>query len=110
MSRMARAFVAILAVLGLVGPILGACVCPEMAPAAAAHACCPAPETARLTATHGCCADDARDDSRATASVGKALIAPGPAVAVAAVDVPLDAPAARPYVSYLPTAPLVLRI
>lgn len=110
MSRMLRAFVAVFAVVGLVGPLLGACLCAGTVAAADPHACCPAPAGPRLSESHACCTDDAREDSGATVSPTKALIDPGPAVAAAAIDVPHGAPSVRPHSLHLPTRPLVLRI
>lgn len=110
MSRMVRACVAVLAVLALVSPLLGACLCAQTAPAADPHSCCPAPAAPRLAAAHGCCAGEARDASGATVSVSKALIEHGPALAAVTLDVPLGAPPAPSHTDYLPTRPLVLRI
>jgi hypothetical protein len=111
MSRMLRALVALFAVVGLVSPLLGACLCAPAAPAADPHACCPAPAGPRLSAAHDCCTEQSPDDLAATVAPAKALVEAAPAMIATVGDVPAAAlPAPSHSVVHLQVRTPVLRI
>ena len=110
MSRTVRALVALLALVGLVSPLLGACLCAEMARTPKAHDCCPGDETSRLQVARNCCSVETRSTERATLKVAPALAAPVAPTLVADVPALTSSAAIAPQSLYLPIKPLVLRI
>ncbi|HET8646074.1 MAG TPA: hypothetical protein VFO85_11320 [Vicinamibacteria bacterium] len=110
MNRAARALVVLLVVAGLATPLLGACLCTEMARTADSHACCGTGDAARLTATHDCCPEDGGAVAAPLPPL-KALVAPAAVVPAVVAGTPPPTPAAAPVpVPFSFSAPFILRI